>query len=241
MISDASAAMKMHDDEADIDTELVGRLVAAQFPRLAGLPVTPFRSTGTVNAIYRLGDHLYARLPRVSRWARDLETESHWLPRLAPGLSLQVPEAVDMGRPGGGYPWSWAIYRWIDGQPYADELIADERQAARDLAGFVTGLRRADTAGAPRAGRRPLRELDAPTRAAIESAGDDIDRDAVTSAWDRARGVALHQAVMLIPYYRETNPGMAALGRRTVGQVLADLRARGGGAAGPGPSARSRW
>jgi hypothetical protein len=28
--------MKMHDDEADIDTELVGRLVAAQFPRLAG-------------------------------------------------------------------------------------------------------------------------------------------------------------------------------------------------------------
>jgi hypothetical protein len=46
---------------------------------------------------------------------------------------------------------------------------------------------------------------------------------------------------MLIPYYRETNPGMAALGRRTVGQVLADLRARGGDAAGPGPSARSRW
>jgi hypothetical protein len=60
-------------------------------------------------------------------------------------------------------------------------------------------------------------------------------------AWDRARGVALHQAVLLIPYYRETNPGMAALGRHTVGQVLADLRARGGDAAGPGPSARSRW
>jgi aminoglycoside phosphotransferase (APT) family kinase protein len=271
-----------------------------------------------VNAIYRLGDHLYARLPRVSRWARDLETESHWLPRLAPGLSLRVPEPVAMGRPGDGYPWSWAIYRWIDGRPYADELVADERQAARDLAGFVTGLRRADAAGVPRAGRRPLRELDASTREAIESAGDDIDRDAVTAAWDwalgapawdgqtptwihadllrpnllvdggrlsavidwgaagagdsaadliaawavfgpegreafrdalsdsdgawdRARGVALHQAVMLVPYYRETNPGMAALGRRTVGQVLADLRARGGGAAGPGPSARSRW
>ena len=149
--------MKMHDDEADIDAELVRRLVAAQFPRLAGRQVTPFRSTGTVNAIYRLGDDLYARLPRVARWARDLETESHWLPRLAPGLSLRVPEPVARGRPGEGYPWSWAIYRWIDGQPYADELIPDERQAARDLAGFVTGLRRADTAGAPRAGRRPLR------------------------------------------------------------------------------------
>ena len=74
--------------------------------------------------------------------------------------------------------------------------------------------------------------------------GREAFRDALSDsdgAWDRARGVALHQAVMLIPYYRETNPGMAALGRRAVGQVLADLRARGGGAAGPGPSARSRW
>jgi aminoglycoside phosphotransferase (APT) family kinase protein len=41
--------------------------------------------------------------------------------------------------------------------------------------------------------------------------------------WHRARGVARHQAVMLIPYYRETNPAMAAQGRRTVGQVLADI------------------
>jgi hypothetical protein len=73
--------------------------------------------------------------------------------------------------------------------------------------------------------------------------GREAYRDALgggDGAWDRARGIALHQAVMLIPYYRETNPGMAALGRRTVGQVLADLRARGGVAAGPGPSARSR-
>src|SRR4029077_14639248 len=99
-------------------------------------------------------------------------------PRARRGWSRRAPEPVAMGQPGGGYPWSWAIYRWIEGQPYADELIADERQAARVLAGFVAGLRRGDTAGAPRAGRRPLRELDPATRAAIESAGDDIDRDA---------------------------------------------------------------
>jgi aminoglycoside phosphotransferase (APT) family kinase protein len=293
----------MHDGEADIDVELVRRLVAAQFPGLAGLPVTAFRSTGTVNAIYRLGDGLYARLPRMARWARDLEQEARWLPRLAGRLPLRIPEPVALGRPGDGYPFDWAIYRWIEGQPYAGDRV-DERQAARDLARFVTGLRRMDTADAPRAGRRPLRELDAGTRAGIEEAGDDIDHDAVLAAWDlaleapawdgaaptwihadllppnllvgggrlravidfgaagagdpaadliaawsvfgpggrevfrdalsagdgdwdRARGVALHQAVMLIPYYRETNPGMAALGRRTVGQVLADIRARG--------------
>ena len=44
--------MKMHDGEADIDACLVRKLVASQFPELAGLPVTEFTSTGTVNAIY---------------------------------------------------------------------------------------------------------------------------------------------------------------------------------------------
>ena len=52
--------MKMHEEEVDIDEELVARLVAAQFPRLAGLPIRAVQSTGTVNAIYRLGDDLYA-------------------------------------------------------------------------------------------------------------------------------------------------------------------------------------
>jgi aminoglycoside phosphotransferase (APT) family kinase protein len=56
------------------------------------LPVREVRSTGTVNAIYRLGDCLCARLPRVEEWARDLDKEWQWLPELAPRLSLQIPE-----------------------------------------------------------------------------------------------------------------------------------------------------
>ncbi len=40
--------------------------------------------------------------------------------------------------------------------------------------------------------------------------------------WSRARGYALHQAAMIIPYYAETNPGLVAQARRTVAQVLAD-------------------
>ena len=47
-------------------------------------------------------------------------------------------------------------------------------------------LRRIDPAGAPRSGRRPLRELDAVTRAAIEAARGVIDGDAATAAWERA-------------------------------------------------------
>ena len=40
--------------------------------------------------------------------------------------------------------------------------------------------------------------------------------------WRRARGYALHQAAMIVPYCAETNPAFAALGRRTIAQVLAD-------------------
>ncbi len=291
--------MKMHDGEVGIDAGLVRRLVDGQFPRLAGLPVSAVQSTGTVNAIYRLGDHLCARLPRVQKYAGDLEDELRWLPWLAPQLSLRVPEPVATGHPAGGYPFPWAIYRWIDGQPYADELVEDERQAAIDLARFVAELRAIDPAGAPRAGRRPLRELDDATRTAIDSSRSVIDGDAVAAAWERAleapawegtpvwihtdllrpnlladggrlsavidfgeagigdpaadviaawsvfgpagresfrgvldvddgtwnraRGFALHQAAMIIPYYPETNPGFVALAKRTVDEVLADI------------------
>ncbi len=161
---------KMHADEVHIDVSLVRRLLAAQFPRWAELPSSAVQSTGTVNAIYRLGDHLYARLPRVQRYAQDLEMEWHWLPKLAPRLSLRVPERVGRGHPSSSYPFSWAIYGWIEGRPYSDELVDDEQRAARDLAQFVVELRGIDPiAGAPRAGRKPLRELDAITRAASHS------------------------------------------------------------------------
>ncbi len=144
-------SVKMHDGEADIDAGLVRRLLAAQFPDLACLPVSEVRSVGTVNAIYRVGGALCARLPRLARWAGDLEAELRWLPELAPHLPLRVPEPVAAGRAGQGYPFRWALIRWISGRPYADGLIDDETAAARELAGFVTRLR-----GMPRRpGRRP--------------------------------------------------------------------------------------
>lgn len=94
-----STRMKVHDGEVGIDAGLVRRLVAVQFPQLAGLPVSAVRSTGTVNAIYRLDDDLCARLPRVRRYTSDLVDELRWLPWLAPHLSLPGDE------PGGSSRW----------------------------------------------------------------------------------------------------------------------------------------
>jgi len=42
------------------------------------------------------------------------------------------------------------------------------------------------------------------------------------TAWARGRGIALHQAAMIIPYYTVTNPAFVELARRTVEQILDD-------------------
>jgi aminoglycoside phosphotransferase (APT) family kinase protein len=42
------------------------------------------------------------------------------------------------------------------------------------------------------------------------------------AVWERARGYALHQATLIIPYYAVSNPGFVAHARRTVDQLLRD-------------------
>jgi aminoglycoside phosphotransferase (APT) family kinase protein len=295
--------MKLHDDEVTIDTDLVRRLIAEQFPHLSDLPLREFTSTGTVNVIYLLGDELCVRLPRVQRWASGLERECRWLPLLAPSLTLQVPDPLVKALPTCYYPFSWAIFRWIDGQTYAPDRVADERQVAADLAQFVAELRSNDLPPiddqTPYAGRPPLADQDADVRSWIAQSGDLIDGPAVTAAWEdaltspawdgthtwihsdlvppnllvkdgrlcavidfgatglgdpatdlnpawsvfshagrrtfrnlvgadddtwrRGRGIAISQAVGLVPYYVVTNPALSALGRRMLREILADF------------------
>jgi aminoglycoside phosphotransferase (APT) family kinase protein len=42
------------------------------------------------------------------------------------------------------------------------------------------------------------------------------------ATWARGRGFALHQALLIIPYYPETNPAFVTMATRTVGEILAD-------------------
>ncbi|MGN9806229.1 aminoglycoside phosphotransferase family protein [Micromonospora sp. L32] len=288
----------MHDDEVPTDAGRVRRLLAAQFPRWADRPVEAVPSAGTNNAIYRLGDDLVVRLPRIADAVEQVEFEYDWLPRLAPHVPVRVPEPVALGKPGDGYPWPWAVNRWIDGAT-ATEADGGLAGLAAELGGFVSALRRVDATGA-RPGYRsgPLRTRDAYVRQWTAAARGLVDTDAVLAAWEQAlavpewhgppvwthgdllsgnllveggrlsgvidfgaagagdpacdalpawvlfsaetrevfrtaagfddgtwargRGWAL-PFVSALTYYRETNPVMAALGRRAVEAVLADL------------------
>src|SRR5579885_2354336 len=91
---------KMHADEVDVDISLVRRLLAAQFPQWADFPLQPVRSAGTDNAIFRLGDNMAVRLPRIEAAIAQVEKEQHWLPKLAPYLPLAIPAPLAKGKPG---------------------------------------------------------------------------------------------------------------------------------------------
>ena len=182
---------KMHQEEVGTSAALVRRLLAEQFSQWADLPVTPVASAGTDNALYRLGDELAVRLPRIHWAVGQAQKEQYWLPRLAPALPRAVPTVLAHGEPGAGYPYPWGVYRWLDGDNAAESPPADSVGAAVELAGFLRALQQIDTAGGPRAAEHglrgaPLAGRDAATRQAIIALGETIDVAAATAVWDEA-------------------------------------------------------
>ena len=182
----------MHADEVDTDVSLVRRLLAAQFPQWADLPIEPVYSDGTDNAIYRLGSDMAVRLPRISWAVGQVEKEQQWLPRLASQLPLAIPVPLGKGIPAEGYPWNWSVCRWLEGENATVERISDLRRAAIDLAQFIAALQRIDATDGPPPGPYnsyrgvPLAARDVQTRAAIASLEGTIDIEAVTVAWESA-------------------------------------------------------
>ncbi|MFC0429791.1 aminoglycoside phosphotransferase family protein [Kutzneria buriramensis] len=139
----------MSSDAVVVDVPQVRRLIAAQFPQWADLPVTPVATSGVDNISFRLGEGMLIRMPRFARWTGQVTREQRWLPLLAPLLPLAVPEPLGRGRPGEGYPFPWSVYRWIEGTNADLSAIDDPGQAAIDLADFLLALRDIDTSGGP--------------------------------------------------------------------------------------------
>jgi len=176
----------MHDDEVETDAALVRRLLAAQHPQWADLPIERVPSAGTDNAMYRLGDDLAVRLPRI-HWAVDnVAKEQHWLPRLAPHLPLPVPLPVAHGEPVDEFPYPWSVVQWLPGETTSTDALADPVQTALDVARFVRELQSIDPSGAPEHHRgKPVRLQDEGVRRGVAGLRGELDGDAVLAAWAR--------------------------------------------------------
>ncbi|MFE7625378.1 aminoglycoside phosphotransferase family protein [Streptomyces sp. NPDC057509] len=175
-----------------IDAALAGRLVGAQFPQWAGLPLRLLSPAGSDHVIYRLGDELSVRLPRHAGAIGQARKESEWLPRLAPHLPLPIPVPVGVGEPACGYPWPWAVSRWLDGEVATVEALGDSPEAAVELAEFLTALQRFAPQDLPARSLSEdlatgsLAERDSATRASIARTGGVFDATAMTRLWNEA-------------------------------------------------------
>ncbi|WP_433377927.1 aminoglycoside phosphotransferase family protein [Actinoplanes sp. CA-142083] len=169
-----------------LTSALVRRLVDTQFPEWAGLPLRPVEPGGSDHLIHRLGDELTVRMPRHDGAIGQAEKELRWLPRLAPHLPLAIPEPVAVGRPDFGYPWPWAVSRWMPGKVATVSEWGSSVPAAVELAGFLAALQRFPRDGAPAVEPESLADRDAATRASIAQAGNVFDPAGLTAVWEAA-------------------------------------------------------
>jgi aminoglycoside phosphotransferase (APT) family kinase protein len=147
--------------EHDIDADLVRELLASQHPDLADQAIRAV-DAGWDNAMFRLGEGLAVRLPRRAAAAQLVLNEQRWLPLLAARLPLPIPAPLRIGAPGCGYPWSWSIVPWLDGE--SADLAPPAPSQAGPLAGFLRALHQPAPAEAP---ANPVRGIPLQARAAV--------------------------------------------------------------------------
>jgi len=179
---------RRHADEVETDAGLVRQLLREQFPEWAELPLEPVASSGTVNALFRLGDELVVRVPRnrPTLWS-DLDDEFTWLPRLAPLLPVAVPVPVARGRPSGDYPHEWGVFEWLPGENPIPGQVPDS--FAEELAHFVRTLHSVELEGGPPSVRQSLSRLDEFTRQNLLALDGEIDTATAEVLWDEALAV----------------------------------------------------
>ena len=192
----------LHCNEIPIDIELVRTLVSRVMPDYADAPVRRLASSGSTNALFRLGDEFLVRLPRQPGGSAAISKEATWLPVLAPALPVSVPEVVAVFEPDRDYSERWSVVRWIDGEhPEVIEAETSVHQGrenlAKDLAAVLAALSRADVPAEAvnnpdlRSYRgEPIATMDRATRENIERCRSledfDFDLDAAERLWDEA-------------------------------------------------------
>src|SRR5258705_6581107 len=102
-----AATVDMHPGQLAVSPLTVRTLVADQFPEWQNLQIQAVPSPGTVNAIFRIGDHFVARFPLepddVTAAARErLRHEAAAAEELLDQTLFATPRPIAIGNPGAG-------------------------------------------------------------------------------------------------------------------------------------------
>lgn len=141
----------MRHDQIPIYVPTAQALIRQQFPHLRSEPIRFLPSTGTVNAIFRVGDLLAARFPLhesdPAELAESLSTEADAMGELAGRSPVPTPTCVGLGRPDKSYPLPFTLQTWIPGHVATPTMVSDSPKFAADLVRFIQALRATDLDG----------------------------------------------------------------------------------------------
>jgi len=141
----------MHPGQLVVAVPTVRRLVASQFPEWSNLRIEAVSSSGTVSALFRIGDRLVARFPlqpgdleEVRSW---IESEAAVARELLGQRRFATPEPVAIGEPCEDFPLPWSVQSWIPGVTAFEADAAESVGLAEDLVEFIEGVRDIGTRG----------------------------------------------------------------------------------------------
>ncbi|AGA30030.1 aminoglycoside phosphotransferase family protein [Singulisphaera acidiphila] len=141
----------MHKYQVRIDTDTARDLIYNQFPLYRNRDIIPVETSGTVNAIFRIGSDNAARFPlrrmEQSECVGVLRAEVAAMSELLQVCPFPTPRPTGLGKPGPRYPMPWTIQTWIEGQPATPGRLSGSTTFAVDLVRLVTSLRQANVAG----------------------------------------------------------------------------------------------
>jgi aminoglycoside phosphotransferase (APT) family kinase protein len=179
-----------------LDEPVVRRLLTAQFPQWAHLPITPAIPQGWDNRTFRLGEEMSVRLPSAAEYVPQVAKIHRYLPLLAPLLPLPIPLPLAQGEPGEGYPFPWSICSWLPGETAVTAPSLDLSEMAHALADFLIALAHIDATGGPTSGQHSafrggsLAVFDAETRQAIQALSTTINGPLALAIWEAARATS---------------------------------------------------
>jgi aminoglycoside phosphotransferase (APT) family kinase protein len=141
----------MHNDQVHIDADSIRGMIIDQFPEHRLERIEPLETTGTVNAIFRIGSGVAARFPlRVmdpAGCADLLRSEAAAMTEFAEHSPFATPRPLGLGQPSTAYPMPWAVQSWIEGDVATPNELATSTTFALDIANLIASLRAADTHG----------------------------------------------------------------------------------------------
>lgn len=159
------------------------------------MPVEPVSGAGTVNAIFRIGEHVVARFPLepnddIEAVRHDLEHEAEAARELSGRTPAATPAPLGIGEPGAGYPLPWSVFTWLPGDPATADNCSRSDDFATDLADFILAVRAIDTRGRTYAGNGRGGELgshDESIQLCLTNSVGLLDVSTLRSIWDEIR------------------------------------------------------